>query len=156
VASFVAEAYGRAAELQAVDCVSVTETAAEKLVSLTRRKAMELAGLSRDPDPTLVRHLYDLYRVREHIDRVQCIDVARQVARQGAEDYRSQFPAYHADIAGQARTGLEVWAREALARDQYGAFVDAMVYGERVPLEAALEVVAGLVDAVWPVLPSDR
>jgi hypothetical protein len=151
VASFVAEAYGRDAELQAVECVSVTETAAEKLVSLTRRKAMELAGLSRDPDPTLVRHLYDLYMVREHIDCALLIDVARQVARQDGEDYRSQFPAHHADIAGQAHRGLEFWAREAAAREQYGAFVDAMVYGESVPLDAALDVVAGLMDEVWPV-----
>jgi hypothetical protein len=40
-----------------VACVSVIETAAEKLVSVTRRTAMEMAGASRDPDPALVRHV---------------------------------------------------------------------------------------------------
>lgn len=40
VASFVAEAMKRAPEVLAVACVSVVETAAEKLVSLTRRTAM--------------------------------------------------------------------------------------------------------------------
>ena len=47
-----------------IACVSVVETAAEKLVALTRRTAMEMAGLSRDPDPTLVRHIYDLHMMR--------------------------------------------------------------------------------------------
>ncbi len=45
VASFFAQAFGRAPEIAAVDCVSVTETAAEKLVALMRRTAMELRGL---------------------------------------------------------------------------------------------------------------
>lgn len=54
VASFVAEAFGRSPEIPTVACVGVAETAAEKLVSLTRRTAMELAGVSRNPDPTLV------------------------------------------------------------------------------------------------------
>ena len=41
------------AALPRLQCVSVTETAAEKLVALICRSAMELAGLSRDPDPTV-------------------------------------------------------------------------------------------------------
>jgi hypothetical protein len=57
VASFVAEAFSRPPEIASIDCVSVPETAAEKLVSLTRRTAMQIAGISREPDPTLVhRH----------------------------------------------------------------------------------------------------
>ena len=65
VASFVAEATNRAARSAARSpASSVTETAAEKLVSLTRRTAMDLAGLSRDPDPALVRHIYDLHMMR--------------------------------------------------------------------------------------------
>jgi predicted nucleotidyltransferase component of viral defense system len=44
VSSFVAEAHGRPPEVAGIPCVSGTETAAEKLVALTRRIAMELAG----------------------------------------------------------------------------------------------------------------
>ena len=60
----------------------MTETAAEKLVALTRRIAMELAGLSRDPDPTLVRHIYDLHLMQGHIDPVEVAD-ARPRYRRG-------------------------------------------------------------------------
>ena len=59
----------RPAEVPAIPCVGVTETAAEKLVSLTRRTAMDLAGLSRDFDPALVRHVYDLHVLRGHVNR---------------------------------------------------------------------------------------
>jgi predicted nucleotidyltransferase component of viral defense system len=53
-ASFLAEAFNRFPEITTIACVSVAETAAEKLVSLTRRTAMELAGVARVRDPTLV------------------------------------------------------------------------------------------------------
>jgi hypothetical protein len=66
VSSFMAEAHDRLPEVTQIRCVGVTETAAEKLVALTRRTAMELAGLSRDPDPTLVRHIYDLHVMQGH------------------------------------------------------------------------------------------
>ena len=49
VASFVAEAMKRTPEVLALACVGVIETAAEKLVALTRKTAMDLAGASRDP-----------------------------------------------------------------------------------------------------------
>jgi hypothetical protein len=66
VSSFVAEATNRQPEVPQLACVGLTETAAEKLVSLTRRTAMEMAGASRDPDPTLVRHIYDLHLRSAH------------------------------------------------------------------------------------------
>jgi len=68
VSSFVSEAANHAAEIAALPCVALTETAAEKLIALTRRTAMEVAGTSRDPDPTLVRHIYDLHVMRDFVD----------------------------------------------------------------------------------------
>jgi predicted nucleotidyltransferase component of viral defense system len=78
VSSFVAQAYKRAPELAAIECASIAETAAEKLVALTRRAGAELAGLRDKRDPTLVRHIYDLHVIREHYDAA---DVAGLAAR---------------------------------------------------------------------------
>jgi predicted nucleotidyltransferase component of viral defense system len=72
VSSFIAEAFGRPPEVPEVACVSVDETAGEKLVSLTRRTAMELAGLGRGRDATLVRHIYDLHVTRAHYNADGC------------------------------------------------------------------------------------
>ncbi|MBT9490112.1 MAG: nucleotidyl transferase AbiEii/AbiGii toxin family protein [Rubrivivax sp.] len=106
VASFVSQAYGRTPELEAVECVSATETAAEKAVSLTRRTAMEINGESRSPDPTLVRHIYDLHLVREQMHTDQVATVMRAVAVMDAEQFGHQHPAYREDIAGETRKAL--------------------------------------------------
>ena len=86
ISSFVGEAYGLAPELPAMPCVSITETAAEKLVSLTRRTAMDLAGLSRDADPTLVRHIYDLHMMRDLVDAGEVARLAHDIAAADAAE----------------------------------------------------------------------
>ena len=141
VSSFMAEAYRRSPEVTALPCVSVTETAAEKLVALTRRTAMEMAGLSRDPDPTLVRHIYDLHMMREHVDPAVVATLARAVAEADAKEFGPQFPAYAADIAGETRKALDALRSDPRHRDRYDRFVATMVYGERTAFDAAMATV---------------
>ena len=150
VSSFVAEALNRAPEVSAIGCVNVTETAAEKLVSLTRRTAMDLAGLSRDFDPALVRHVYDLHIMRGHVDRDAVIALAREIAVTDADEYRNQYTAYHADIAGETRKARDALRADPIHRRRYADFIAAMVYGERVDFDAAIGTVVDLVDAAWP------
>jgi predicted nucleotidyltransferase component of viral defense system len=147
VSSFVAEAYHRPSEIAALPCVSITETAAEKLVALTRRTAMELAGLSRDPDPTLVRHIYDLHMMRDLIDQQQVADLARAIAAADAEEFRNQYPAYAADIAGETRKALHALQTDPAIRERYGRFVAAMVYGEAAAFDAAMTTLHSFIDA---------
>jgi hypothetical protein len=146
VSSFVAEAHGRPPEVAQLSCVSVTETAAEKLVALTRRIAMELAGLSRDPDPTLVRHIYDLHLMQGHIDPVQVATLARDIAAADAQEFRNQYPAYAADIAGETRKALGALRTDPTYRTRYDDFVIAMAYGERPEFDAALASVVALAE----------
>lgn len=100
VSSFVAEAMNRPPEVAEIACISITETAAEKLVSLTRRTAMELAGAGHEPDPTLIRHIYDLHMLRGLIDPAEVAVLARAIAETDAKQFGHQYPAYAADIAG--------------------------------------------------------
>ncbi len=150
VSSFVAEAYRRPPEIPAIACVSVTQTAAEKLVALTRRIAMELAGLSRDPDPTLVRHIYDLHMMRGRVDPVEVAALARDIALTDAEEFRNQYPAYASDIAGETRKALTALVDDPIYRDRYGGFLAAMVYGEKWEFDTAMATVANLADSAWP------
>ncbi|HTV70690.1 MAG TPA: nucleotidyl transferase AbiEii/AbiGii toxin family protein [Rhizobiaceae bacterium] len=149
VCSFVAEAHGRVPEVTALPCVSVTETAAEKLVALTRRTAMELAGLNRDPDPTLVRHIYDLHLMRGHVDPAVVADLARAIAAADAKEFGNQYPAYAADIAGETRKALDALRRDPRHGSRYNDFVSAMVYGERPEFTEAFATVAGLAEDAW-------
>jgi predicted nucleotidyltransferase component of viral defense system len=151
VSSFLAEAFQRPPELPAIACISVTETAAEKLVSLTRRTAMELAGLSRAPDPNLVRHIHDLHAVRTHVDHAEAIDLARSIAQSDAQEFGNQYSAYLADITGETRKARDALQSDPAVRARYDAFVTAMVYGEPVAFDMAMTTVSDLVEAAWPV-----
>jgi Nucleotidyl transferase AbiEii toxin, Type IV TA system len=144
VASFVAEAMNRPPEVPAIACVGIMETAAEKLVSLTRRTAMDLAGASRDPDPALVRHIYDLHMMREHLDPTAVVALARDIATADAKEFRNQYPAYAADIAGETRKALDALRTNPLHRKRYDDFIIGMVYGERPEFNAALATVIEL------------
>lgn len=149
VSSFVAEALNRPPEVSAIACVSVAETAAEKLVSLTRRTAMDLASLSRDFDPALVRHIYDLHMLRDHVDHGTVVTLARDIARTDAEEFRNQYPAYYADIVGETRKALDDLRTDPVHRARYERFLGDMVYGELVEFTEAMRTVAGLVYDVW-------
>jgi predicted nucleotidyltransferase component of viral defense system len=144
VSSFVSEAFGRPPDVMAVPCVSLVETAAEKLVSLTRRTAMDLAGLSRDADPALVRHIYDLHMMRDLIDPGEVAALARDIASADAAEFANQYPVYAANIAGETRRALDALRTDPLYRARYANFVTAMVYGEQADFEAAFATVAAV------------
>lgn len=146
LSSFVAEAMNRVSEVPAISCASLAETAAEKLVSLTRRTAMELAGASRDPDPALVRHIYDLHMMREHLDMAVVTALARDIADNDAMQFAHQHPAYAADVPGETCKALDAFRSDLLHRQRYEAFLNEMVYGERPEYDQALATVAALAE----------
>lgn len=149
VASFVSEAARRDPEVSATPCVALTETAAEKLVSLTRRTAMERAGVSRDPDPTLVRHIYDLHVMRNFIDVEAAGALSRDIARADAREFSNQYPDYEADIAGETHKALFALRTDPLYRGRYEDFVAAMVYGERPEFSDAIATVSELAESAF-------
>jgi Nucleotidyl transferase AbiEii toxin, Type IV TA system len=149
VSSFVAEATRRPPEVPQLACVGIVETAAEKLVSLTRRTAMEMAGASRDPDPTLVRHIYDLHMMRALVEPAEVAALARDIAETDAQEFGSQYPAYAADIAGETRKALNALRSDPLHRERYGRFIADMVYGERPEFGEAVATIAALVEKAW-------
>jgi predicted nucleotidyltransferase component of viral defense system len=146
VASFVAEATEGNPEVPAISCVGVMETAAEKLVSLTRRTAMDLAGLARDADPALMRHIYDLHMMRGLFDPAEVAALARDIAAADAEEFRNQYPAYAADITGETHKALAALCTNPRYRARYEQFMADMVYGERPEFDEALKTV---IDINW-------
>jgi len=148
ISSFIAEALKRPPEIPSMGCVSVMQTAAEKLVALTRRTAMDLAGLSRDFDPTLIRHIYDLHMMREHLDAATVAALARDIAAADAEEFLNQYPAYAGDIAGETRKALADLRADPVHRNRFDDFVSAMVYGEKVEFPAAFATITELAETM--------
>ena len=144
VSSFVSEAFKRPPEVSKIACVSVTETAAEKLIALTRRTAMVLAGLSRDPDPALIRHIDDLHVMRDQVDPTAVATLARAIATADAQEFRNQYPAYAADIAQETPKAIEALRTDPLHQSRYDSFITAMVYGEKPAYDDAFGTVVAL------------
>jgi Nucleotidyl transferase AbiEii toxin, Type IV TA system len=134
VISFISEGLQRPPEIANIACVSITETAADKVVGLTRRAGAELAGLD-DPDPTLVRHLHDLHVLREHYDPGEVAELAREVMLADAEAYGNQFPAYRENPMRETLRAVEGLAADPGYARQYEEFQRFMVYGS--PIEYA-------------------
>ncbi len=144
VISFITEAFGRPAELPAIACAAIVETAAEKFVALTRRAGAELAGLQRKHDPTLIRHIYDLHVIREHYDFAEAAALAREVMQADAESRGDEFPAYREDpLRETLRAVAGIVSSAEHARD-YAVFQRDLVYGAKVEFETAIATLKGL------------
>jgi len=144
VSSFIAEAFQRPAEVERIACVTVTQTAAEKFVALTRRVAAQLAEPREQQDPTLVRHLYDLYAIREHYDLEDVATVIQQVILHDAEAFGGQSPNYKADPLGQTRAAVGALARRPEYAQQYADFMRDMVYGDRPAFDLTIDAVENI------------
>ena len=145
VSSFVTEANKQPPDIASIACVELNETAAEKLIALTRRTAMDLAGLTRgEADPTLVRHIYDLHAMRDLVDAATVASLATDIAASDAIEFKNQYPAYSEDTARETRKALHAMQTDPRHCRRYDDFVSAMVYGEKPEFAAAFSSVTAL------------
>lgn len=120
VRSFMAEGFSAAAEVAKIECASIAETAAEKLVALTRRAGAELAGPRDKRDPTLVRHVYDLHAIRDRYNATDVASLAREIMISDADQRRQVSGLPEGPDRGVAesnrrhcgRRGIRCWLRE--------------------------------------------
>jgi arginyl-tRNA synthetase len=151
MASFAAEGFRRPAEVAAIECASIAETAAEKFVALTRRAGAELAGLRKQRDSTLVRHIYDLHVIREQYGEADVAALAREVMVADAELRGKDFPAYRADPVAETLKAVEGIAAGPQFRSDYANFCRDMVYGDDVPdFDTAIGTLKTLAYRVMP------
>jgi predicted nucleotidyltransferase component of viral defense system len=146
VISFMAEAFKRPAEVPAIACAAIVETAAEKFVALTRRAGAELADAQRTRDPTLVRHIYDLHVIRAHYDTADVAVLAQEIMQSDADTYGDQFPAYHADPLAETLRAVEAIAADAGFASGYANFQRDMVYGEAADFATAIATLKALAE----------
>jgi len=141
VKSFIGEAFKDPAEVPEIACVSIVETAAEKLVALTRRAGAELADGGGSRDSTLVRHIYDLHMLREHFDLIEVTNLAKEIMVAEARDFGHQFPAYRDDPVGETLRAIEGIIADTTFSERYAAFLRDMVYGEKPEFKTAVATI---------------
>lgn len=124
-----------------IECVSLREALAEKLVSFPRRLAMQRSRMAPDAslttqpgwDQALVRHLYDVNRIIEanpvflgHPENIRGL-VARAISKD-AGDFASQHPAFVLAPRAELSEAL-AWAKTSKElAGQYERFIADMVY----------------------------
>ncbi len=114
------------------------ETAADKLVALTRRAGAELAGLREKRDPTLVRHIHDLHAIRGHYDADDVAKLARETMDAEAATRAEDFPAYTADPQAETLKAIDGIAASADYAANFATFRRDMVYGDGADFETAV------------------
>lgn len=142
-----------------IDCISIEETLAEKVLSFLRRTSEMLAGRNRgDYDDRLVRHLYDSHAiVNKHsgLEESWLFEHFAAMVRNDAMQFRNQYPEFEQDPVGQLRVTLEM-LQDNPARFEldYGRFVNELVFGDPVHFTEArgafIEIAERLVDSLAP------
>jgi predicted nucleotidyltransferase component of viral defense system len=151
IRSMLAELIADRADDFQIECISVDETLAEKVLSFLRRTAEVRAGRNRaEYDDRLVRHLYDVRAIVAHHERLKSepphAHFAALVAGDAAQ-YRNQYPEFELDPVGQMRDVLQALHAQpdGFERD-YLQFVDELVFGETVSFAEARLVFSQLAD----------
>jgi len=144
VSSFVAEAFKRTPEVARMACVSVTQTAAEKLVALTRRTAAELADANGPRDAADIRHLYDLHIIRGSYDVAEVASLAQEIMPHDAKLFGHHFPAYRDDPMAETRRAIDALSTDKIYAERYAEFCRLMVFGEQPGYAEVLATVQAL------------
>ena len=130
VSSFIAEAFKRPAEVPVINCIAISETAAEKLVALTRRAGAELMDAQILRDPTIIRHIYDLHVIREHYEATEIKALFLAIMQEDAETFGHQFPAYRDNPLAETVRVIEGLESDPDYAQNFAKFYRDMVYGK--------------------------
>lgn len=115
-----------------LDCVSVAETAAEKVLSLLRRCAYKWDGhqTKGDIDPALVRHVYDVARIAEFSgdSLVEARSIFPQLVNGDREEFKGQNPEFDADPIGILKRTLVAARTNGQLQEQYAKHLLPLLY----------------------------
>lgn len=129
---------GRPTSTLAIDCISVAETAAEKVLSLLRRCAYKWDGYQTkgDIDPALVRHVYDVACIAEQSSAslVAARSVFSQLVQNDREEFRGQNPEFDTDPVGVLKRTLHAAKDNGELQTQYVRHLMPLVYDQAPPL----------------------
>lgn len=137
VSSFVAAALKEEAEVRAMPCVDVAETAADKFVALTRRVAEEqLDGIERDA--SLIRHIYDLHRITPSVDMTAMPPLIGAIMESDRRSRGAKVPGYADDPVAVSLSSIDLLSRDGGYAAVFEGFQKDMVYGDQVDMSECL------------------
>ena len=115
-----------------IDCISLEETIAEKVISFLRRTAQAQAGRNRGAyDTRLVRHLYDVHAITQKFPNlILPYDHFASLVISDGQQFRNQYPEFETDPIGPMRQVLNSLQNDKAAFEAaYKDFVSKLVFG---------------------------
>jgi predicted nucleotidyltransferase component of viral defense system len=123
-----------------VECISLQEVFAEKLIAFPRRLAMALSeikyeGIPDKLDNTLVRHLYDIYQLIDKYpklleDNNSVPRIVLLVIEKDKRDFKNQHPAFVSNPEEEILKAIQWADQNRELKKQYDDFIKSMVYSE--------------------------
>ena len=133
-----------------IPCVSISETAIEKWVGLTRRISAIERGYH-DDDNTLIRHVYDLHAIKQAGGiNDNFFNLAKNIILNDADQFKNQHPEYTANPLLEIKNSMDLLKTKAMWQDRYQEFIEAMVYDhtDTLSYKTALDVLDDMSDKI--------
>jgi hypothetical protein len=119
-----------------IKCISVSETAAEKVVSLLRRCAWKWDGhQTGEMDKALVRHVYDVARISQLApDSLKAArDIFPRLVMNDRDEFEGQSPDFDKDPVGVLKRTLEAARTNGVLKARYEDQLLPLVFDETAP-----------------------
>lgn len=78
------------------------------------------------------------------IEHEKVMEMAKDIAGEDAEQFRTQYPVYHSDISGETNKAINALQTNPFYRQRYLNFLNKMVYGDRIDFDSAMKTVVAL------------
>ena len=151
ITSLINQVMDNEPEVSSFSCVDVMHTSAEKLVSLLRRTAASLRGVTEWFDDALIRHLYDLHIINTEIILGEgFVRHVRAAIVSDGEQFKNKHKAFLDDPENEMRSALLALSHQNEYRQQYEHFLGPLVYAQKKPTyDEALSTLTSLTEKIW-------
>ena len=132
ISSLVNEVMHEAPEIKKMNFTSITNTQAEKMVSMLRRTAAFARNKQRSDDPALIRHIYDIYYIQQEniVDLKNVMLLVKQVIIEDVSRYGNQHEEFAKNPIDELLFGLFVIENNNIFEERFNQYVLPMVYGD--------------------------
>ena len=129
IASMYAQVADLPHEVTSINCVSLASIAAEKVVAILRRTALEESSQSTHHDDRLIRHVYDLHLMNEHLPEYQEMqDLIDEVIEMDIYQYGDKHPLLKENPRAELLRGLNILISNPIHQERYAQFLGPLVY----------------------------
>lgn len=130
IQSLVAQLYQQPQEVNKFACSSIQSTLIEKIISMLRRTMLVKRDPKRKDDPTLVRHIYDIYCIdmKQQFDLKSFIPLFQKVLQEDIKRFGNQHAEFVSNPIKELQLGLQELESNLMYHQRFTDFVTPMVF----------------------------